>query len=82
MRPEVTEEAAVFCKVRFRQVVESMYSFKGSPTDRASLPRPPPVLPPCGFEWYAAPRLFPLARFADYRYVSASYTPRGAPPSP
>ena len=69
MRPEVTEEAAVFCKARFTQVVESMYNFEGSPADRASLARRQCFLP-ADLSGMQLPD-FPLARFADY--ASASY---------
>ena len=69
MRPEVTEAAAIYCKARFTQVVESMYNFEGSPADRASLARRQCFLS-ADLGGIQLPD-FPLARFADY--ASASY---------
>eukprot|EP00966_Prymnesium_polylepis_P140880 3253230-Prymnesium_polylepis.1 len=83
MRPAVTEEAAIFAKLRFTQVVERMYNFEESPADHASLARasPPPqspVLPrPADLRvaWSSPPSPTP-----DLRATPPPCMLRGAPP--
>ena len=78
MRPEITEEAAVFCKARFTQVVESMYNFEGSPADRASLARRQCFLPADLSGMLSSP----TSLWHGLQTMPQPPTPRGAPPSP
>eukprot|EP00966_Prymnesium_polylepis_P180237 4173478-Prymnesium_polylepis.1 len=77
MRPTVTEEAAIFAKSRFTQVMERMYNFEGSPADRASLTRRQ-----CFFPADLGGMEPPTSPMPGLRAMPLPRMPHGAPPSP